>query len=50
MEYKLKTELEFLEWCAHINAFTPLGTFYWESFKIKEVYFNSKFTEYNRRW
>lgn len=50
MENKLRTELEFLEWEAHINAYTEIGTFYWESFLAKESYYNAKFRKYNRRW
>lgn len=50
MENKLRNSLEFLELKAHDNAYTPLGTFYWESFLAKETYFNSKFRKYNRRW
>lgn len=51
MKERLKAELEFLEYNAHRNAYTPLGTFYWESFLIKEASYNAKFNEkYQRRW
>lgn len=42
--------LAYLEEQAHIHAFTPLGTFYWELFLIKEIHYNAKYTHYQRRW
>ena len=51
MEKKLRTELEFLEWEAHICYGSELGTFYWEQFLIREVKYNAKSkVPYQRRW
>ena len=50
MEKKLRTELEFLEWEAHICCGTELGTFYWQQFLIKEVRYNATYGKYKRRW
>ena len=49
MEKKLRTELEFLEWEAHICYGTELGTFYWQQFLIKEVRYNATYGKYKRR-
>ena len=50
MEECERKKLERLETLAHIHAFTKLGTFYYEIFLINEVYFNSKFENYKRKW
>lgn len=50
MEECEKKQLERLEDLAHIHAFTKLGTFYYENFLIKEVFFNAKFRQYKRKW
>ena len=50
MEKKLRTELEFLEWEAHICYGTELGTFYWQQFLIKEVRYNATYVIYKIRW
>lgn len=44
-------KLERLEYLAHINAFTKLGTFYWENFLVEEVTYNAKNkNKYIRKW
>ena len=44
-------KLERLEYLAHINAFTKLGTFYWENFLAEEVTYNAKNkNKYIRKW
>ena len=56
MEKKLRLELEFLEYNAHIHAFRTdeLGKYYWDKFLIKEHEYNSKYSDkygvYKRRW
>lgn len=48
---KLKSDLEFLEYNAHIQYGSELGIFYWEQFLIREVKYNAKSKEpYKRRW
>lgn len=51
MEKKLRAELEFLEYNAHIHAFKDeLGKYYWSKFLILENTYNSKYGVYKRRW
>lgn len=50
LEERSRKELEMWENLAHENAFQPMGQFYWERFLIKEVYYNAKFGNYNRKW
>ena len=41
--------IEYLEEKAHENAFTKLGTFYWELFLIEENTYNAKYKNKYRR-
>ena len=51
MEKKLRAELEFLEYQAHIHAFKDeLGKYYWSKFLILENTYNAKYGIYKRRW
>lgn len=50
MEEFYYRNLRDLEERAHYHAYTDLGTFYWELFLNKEVYYSSKFRGFNRRW
>lgn len=44
-------KVQYLEQQAHDNAFTKLGTFYWELFLIEEHTYNAKHkTKYQRRY
>ena len=44
-------KLKRLEYLAHVNAFTKLGTFYWENFLAEEVTYNAKNkNKYIRKW
>ena len=44
-------KLERLEFLAHVNAFTKLGTFYWENFLTEEITYNAKNkNKYIRKW
>ena len=50
MEEYYRKELENWEYLAHLNAFKPMGKNYWDNFLAREVYYNSKFKKYKRRW
>jgi hypothetical protein len=51
MEKKLRAELEFLEYNAHIHAFKDdLGKYYWSKFLILENTYNAKYGIYKRKW
>ena len=44
-------KLERLKYLAHVNAFTKLGTLYWENFLAEEVTYNAKNkNKYIRKW
>ena len=44
-------KVEYLEQQAHDNAFTKLGTFYWELFLVEEHTYNAKHKiKYQRRY
>ena len=48
---KLRREMEFLEFNAHIHYGDELGTYYWGKFLILENTYNAKSKEkYKRRW
>ena len=50
MEEYYRKELECWEELAHLNAFKSMGKNYWDNFLAREVYYNTKFKKYNRRW
>ena len=44
-------KINYLEEKAHENAFTKLGTFYWELFLVEEVTYNAKYkSKYRRKY
>lgn len=44
-------KIDYLEEKAHENAFTKLGTFYWELFLAEEVTYNAKYkNKYKRKY
>lgn len=48
---KLRRDMEFLEFNAHIHFGDELGTYYWSKFLILENTYNAKNKEkYKRRW
>lgn len=43
--------INYLEEKAHENAFSKLGTFYWELFLIEEATYNAKYkSKYRRKY
>ena len=47
-ERKCREDLENWEYLAHVNAFKPMGTYFWQNFLIREFNYNSKyFNKYN---
>ena len=49
-ERKCREDLENWEYLAHVNAFKPMGTYFWQNFLIREFNYNSKYATYKRRW